>query len=123
MPLLPGTSWLPTMAPSSTTHLPPDLFLLVRLCPVWALTCQPVRSLPLKMVVKPASSNFSGLGGSARTTAARTSRPAAEVRSRRRMGGFLGGWRASKARLTLQLGHEHRKENHRPDRGHPRSGP
>ena len=30
MPPLPGTSWLPTMAPFSTTHLPPDLLPLAR---------------------------------------------------------------------------------------------
>ena len=59
-------SWLPMMAPSSTTHLPPDLFLLVRLWPVLAEMVQPVRSLPSKIGTNPVSSNFSGLGRSAR---------------------------------------------------------
>src|SRR4051794_12120561 len=58
-PPLPGTSWLPTRTPSSTTHLPPDVFLLTRLWPVLAETFQPVRSLPLKMGTNPSSLGFS----------------------------------------------------------------
>ena len=49
-----------TIAPSLTPHLPPLWFLLLRLCPVFADTFQPVRSLPLKMETKPVSSNSSG---------------------------------------------------------------
>jgi hypothetical protein len=36
-----GMSRLPTIAPSSTTQRPPEVFLLFALCPVFALTCQP----------------------------------------------------------------------------------
>ena len=58
MPPLPGMSWLPMMAPSSTTHLPPVLFLLAPLWPVLALTCQPLSVLPSKMDTKPLSSRL-----------------------------------------------------------------
>src|SRR5262245_40483455 len=91
MPPLPGTSWLPTIAPSSATHLPPLLFLLAPLCPVFADTFHPVKSLPLKIFSNPASSNFSGFGGSARATAKSAARPVVRRKAVPRMGRLLGG--------------------------------
>jgi hypothetical protein len=38
------------------------VFLLVRLCPVFEDTFQPVSDLPSKILTKPVSSNFSGFG-------------------------------------------------------------
>src|SRR5579864_27908 len=55
------------MAPSSTTHLPPVLCLLLALCPVLALTCQPVSVLPSKMETKPSSAGCA-FGASAMVT-------------------------------------------------------
>ena len=43
------------IAASHIMILPPDLFLLARLCPVLALTCQPVSDLPSKIDTKPVS--------------------------------------------------------------------
>jgi hypothetical protein len=60
-PPLPGVSWLPTMAPSSTTHRPPERCLLVALWPLLALTCQPRSVLPSKIDSKPSSSVFAFL--------------------------------------------------------------
>ena len=60
MPPLPGMSWLPTIAPSSTTQRPPDLLPLAPLWPVLALTCQPSSVWPSKMRSKPASSALGG---------------------------------------------------------------
>src|SRR5947207_1267944 len=56
MPPFAGISWLPTMAPFSTTHLPPDLFLLARLCPVSAPIVQPASVLPSKIATAPSFS-------------------------------------------------------------------
>src|SRR5262245_61960208 len=85
MPPLPGTSWLPTMhfSLASTTHLPPVLFLLLRLWPVWALTFQPLSVLPSKIDTKPLSlsSSLSARdGGPLRSV----SRPAASAAAGRR---------------------------------------
>src|SRR5262245_33549909 len=97
MPPLPGTSWVPKMAfsLSSTYHLPPDLFLLVRLWPVSALTFQPSSDLPSKIETKPSSLSL-GLSLSSRAAeergASRTARAAstaANVRRRRNIGESL----------------------------------
>src|ERR1039457_2225339 len=53
MPPLPGMSWLPTIAPSSTNQRPPDLCWLAELWPVLALACQPLSVFPSKIEVKP----------------------------------------------------------------------
>src|SRR5262245_53331408 len=85
MPPLPGTSWLPTMhfSLASTTHLPPVLFLLVRLCPVLGLTCQPVSVVASTIDTKPlslSSSLSAWVGGPLR----KASRPAASTAAGRR---------------------------------------
>src|SRR6476620_7326275 len=90
-PPLPGTSWLPTRAPSSTTHLPPDVFLLVRLCPVLADTFQPVRSLPLKIGVKPSSDGLSSAGNGGAGSRRRAATSGTRRRGRRVMGVLRGG--------------------------------
>src|SRR5262245_58944517 len=50
------------MAPFSTTQRPPDVFLLARLCPVLALTCQPARDWPSKILVQESLSPVGTLG-------------------------------------------------------------
>src|SRR4051794_38925617 len=79
-PPFPLTSWLPVIAPSSTTHFPPDLCLLAALWPDFALTLQPLSVLPSKRLTNPFSSDDAGLslsawaGGRSASTAARGNR-------------------------------------------------
>src|SRR5262245_23610453 len=78
------------MAPSLTSHLPPDLLLLVRLSPVLALTFQPASVLPSKTGTKPSSFGFSSacvVGIDARARKA----PAARAGIRRQRMGRLRG--------------------------------
>src|SRR5262249_47873309 len=63
-PPLPLRPWLPTMAALCTAQGPPDLFLLARLWPLLALTCQPLSVLPSKIDTQPLSLS-SGLSLSA----------------------------------------------------------